>query len=230
MPVYEYKALGKKGSTRTGIIDADTPRDARNKLRIEGIHVVSIKEIESRRRQSHILPRFLARRNISDLAMVTRQMATLIESGIQLREAIGALIDQVEDRHLQTTFRDLREKITSGKSFADALADHPFYFNPLYVNMVRAGEAAGNLETILNKIADYLQAQSRMQGKISAALAYPIVMMIIGILVVIFLMTFVVPKIQVVLEQQKQQLPLPTQILANTSHFIMDWWPLLLLE
>ena len=156
--------------------------------------------------------------------MVTRQMATLIESGIPLRESIGAMIDQVEDKALQTTFRDLREKITSGKSFAEALSDHPFYFNDLYVNMVKAGEASGTIDAVLKKLADFLQAQSRMQGKVSAALAYPIVMMFIGAGVVLFLMTFVIPKIQKVLSSQKKTLPLPTQIMVSLSNFCVNWW------
>jgi general secretion pathway protein F len=226
MPIYEYRALGKDGKSKTGILDADTPKDARNKLRGQGIHVIALVEIQGVK-QSRRLP-FFGRRNLADLAMVTRQLATLLESGIQLREAIGALIEQIEDRSLQTAYRDIREKITGGKSFADALGDHPFYFNPLYVNMVRAGEAAGTLDAILNKVADYLQAQTRMQGKISAALAYPLVMVVIGTGVVIFLMTFVVPKITNVLLSQGKTLPLPTEILVAISNFLLNWWWLLL--
>lgn len=228
MPIYEYRALRKDGKTKTGILDADTPKDARNKLRAEGIHVVSLVEIQGSRKVRRFLPSFLVRHNVADLAMVTRQLATLLESGIQLREGLGALIDQIEDRHLQTTFRDIREKITGGKAFAEALAEHPLYFNDLYVNMVKAGEAAGTLDNILNKLADYLQMQNRMQGKISAALAYPVVMIFIGTGVVIFLMTFVVPKIIEVLKSQNKTPPLPTQILVAISGFMVSWWFLLL--
>ena len=224
MPIYEYKALSKGGKTKTGILDADTAKDARNKLRAEGIHVVSLHEIKGVRKKSNFIPNLFARKNVSDLAMTTRQMATLLESGIPLRESIGAMIDQVEDKNLQTTFRDVREKITSGKSFAEALSDHPFYFNDLYVNMVKAGEASGTIDAVLKKLADFLQAQSRMQGKVSAALAYPIVMMFIGAGVVLFLMTFVIPKIQKVLSGQGKALPLPTQIMVTLSNLCVSWW------
>lgn len=180
MPIFEYKALNKAGKTTTGILDADTSKDARNKLRSGGIHVVSLVEVQGAKKERKFIPKFFNKVNLTDLAMVTRQMATLLESGIPLRESISAMIDQVEDKSLQTAFRDIREKITSGKSFADALAEHPHYFSELYVNMVRAGEASGTIDEILKKLANYLQAQSRMKGKVSAALAYPIVMMFIG--------------------------------------------------
>ena len=228
MPIYEYKALGKEGKNKTGILDADTAKDARVKLRNQGIHVISLVEIDAANKKKGWLPNF-ARRNVSDMAMITRQLATLLESGIQLREAIGALVEQIDDKSLQATFRDIREKITGGKSFADALAEHSFYFNELYVNMVRAGEAAGTLDAILNRVADYLQSQSRMQGKIAAALAYPIVMVVIGIGVVTFLMTFVVPKITGVLLAQGKTLPLSTQFLMKVSEFLGNWWWALIL-
>lgn len=231
MPIYEYKALGRNGKTTTGVLDAHTPKEARDKLRTEGKHVVSLTEVQGERKSGRITDLF-ARRNLADLAMVTRQLATLLDSGIQLREATGAMIDQIEDSALQNAFRDIREKITSGRTFADALAEHPFYFNQLYVNMVRAGEAAGNLDIVLNKLADYLQAQTRVRGKVSAALAYPLVMMFIGSVVVIFLMTFVVPKIVEMIKSRggsEGMLPLPTKILIFFSNFCVNWWWLLLL-
>lgn len=223
MPIFEYKALSSNGKNKTGFIDADTAKDARNKLRAQGNHVTALRELQGNAKKKNI---FLFRRkqNPLDLAMVTRQLATLMESGIPLRESISALIDQIEDKNMQTTFRDIREQITSGKSFAKALGEHPHYFNHLYVNMVNAGEAAGNLDVVLKKLADYLQAQSKMQGKIGAALAYPMIMVIIGACVVFFLMTFVVPKIQGVLTQQNKELPLPTQILVMGSDFCTSWW------
>ena len=222
MPIYEYKALGVNNKIKTGILDADTPKDARNKLRSQGIHIISLKVIKDK--QQKLFPKFFVRRNIADLAMVTRQLATLMESGIALREAIGALIEQIEDQNMQNAFRTIREKITAGKSFANALIDHPVYFDKLYISMVNAGEAAGNLDIVLQKLADYLQAQTRMRGKVSAALAYPMVMMFIGAAVVLFLMTFVVPKIQSVFEAQEKALPLPTQILVAMSDFCVNWW------
>ena len=160
--------------------------------------------------------------------MVTRQLATLIESDIKLREAISVLIDQIEDKSVQIVFRDIREKITAGTTFADALSQHSGVFPELYIHMVRAGEAAGNLDSILNQLANYLQAQSRMKGKVSAALAYPLMMSFIGVVVVIFLVTFVVPKIRRAIESQGAELPVPTQMLIFMSDFFINWWWLVL--
>jgi general secretion pathway protein F len=123
--------------------------------------------------------------------------------------------------------RDIREKVTQGATFADALAHHPGYFDVLYVNMVKAGEAAGNLDVILARLADFTQKQERIRAKVKAALAYPIVMIVFGILVVTVLMTFVVPRILSVLKKGPQKdapLPLPTQILVNVSGFMGAYW------
>ncbi len=229
MPIFEYKAIGTGGKTKTGVLDADSPKDARNKLRSQGIHVTSVKEIEAGKKSKKISLNPFSHKNLSDLAIITRQLATLLESGIPLRESISALIEQVDDQGLQNAYRDIREQITSGKTFAGALSNHPEYFSDLYVSMVSAGEAAGNLDVVLKKIADYLQAQNRMQGKVAAALAYPIVMMFIGAGVVLFLMTFVVPKIQGVLMAQGKKMPLPTQILITSADFCKNWWFLLIL-
>ncbi len=154
----------------------------------------------------------------------TRQLATLLKAGIPLASAISALIEQCQTPDLEAAFRDIREKITQGLSFAEALAYHPAYFDDLFVNMVKAGEAAGNLDGVLNRLAEYLQRQSQIRNKVSAALAYPIVMLVIGVVIVIILMTFVVPKIMIVVEQSKQTLPLMTRILRSGATFFADYW------
>lgn len=229
MPTYEYKALAKSGQIKRGLIDADSPKDARDKLRAERIHVVDLKMISKGKSASKSKTRSAGKIKPMELAMITRQLATLIESDIKLREAISVMIDQIEEKNLQIVFRDLREKITAGTTFADALAQHSQIFGDLYVHMVRAGEAAGNLDGILNQLADYLQKQSRMKGKVSAALAYPIMMTFIGGAVVIFLVTFVVPKIRGAIESQGKELPVPTKMLIFMSDFFINWWWLVLI-
>jgi general secretion pathway protein F len=143
-------------------------------------------------------------------------------------ESLGALIEQSGNRALETVLRDVRERVAQGASFADALAGHPRWFNALYVNMVRAGEASGTLDAILGRIADYIQSQHRLQSRITAALAYPAIMILIGAGVVLFLLTFVVPKIVAVLLEQKKQLPLATEILIFTTDFVVNYWWLLI--
>ncbi|BBM81757.1 type II secretion system inner membrane protein GspF [Candidatus Uabimicrobium amorphum] len=228
MPIYEYKALGKSGQIKRGLIDADSPKDARDKLRMDRIHVMDLKVMNKKKSASGSKGRSGKKIKPMELAMITRQLATLIESDIKLREAISVLIDQIEDKSVQIVFRDIREKITAGTTFADALAQHAHVFPELYIHMVRAGEAAGNLDTILNQLANYLQAQSRMKGKVSAALAYPMMMSLIGVVVVIFLVTFVVPKIRRAIESQGAELPVPTKILIFLSDFFINWWWLVL--
>jgi general secretion pathway protein F len=130
----------------------------------------------------------------------------------------------VESRPLASALRDIREKIGSGTTFADALANHPAYFSDLYVNMVRAGEASGSLDVVLAGLADYIQSQHRLHARVMAALTYPIVMVVIGVGVVSFLLMFVVPKILVVLKSQKAALPLPTEILIAVCAVVTQFW------
>lgn len=244
MPIFQYTALSPNGKTSRGIIDADTPRDARLKLRAEKIHVTEMKELKERARAKKALQkggaggvqsarkplidlsnvRLEKRVKVADLATFTRQFATLLKSGIQLAEALRALVEQCTDRDMEKVLRNLKEDITSGGSLAESMARHPRYFNDLYINMVRAGEASGNLDAVLTRIANYMQKQASLRGKISAAVTYPIVMIVVGLAVVIFLMSYVVPKITSILTQRNQELPLVTEILITISNFFRDYW------
>jgi general secretion pathway protein F len=230
MPVFEYKAFTPSGETRTGVMDADTPREARVKLKRQELHVVTLRQIEEVAKKSRLSFQnlFQAKRRSGELAMVTRQLATLLQAGIPMAEAMRALIEQIETKYLETVFRDAREKVTQGSSFADALAQHPRVFPPLYVNMVKAGEAAGNLDGVLMRLAEYMLKQNRMKNKVQAALMYPMVMVFVGVIVVAVLMTFVVPKLLTLIKANKSAvLPLPTKILAGTSSFFVSYWYLL---
>jgi general secretion pathway protein F len=230
VPVYEYRAYDAHGKVREGILDADTAREARLRLRDQKVHVIDLRtkeDLGGKRRDW--IPPFLRRRHADEVAGFTRQLSTMLRSGIPLAQSLSALIDQAETPDMEAVLRDIREKVTQGASLADAMAFHPAYFNDLYVNMVKAGQAAGTLDVVLKRLADYLQKQSRMRARVKAALAYPFVMVIIGTLVVIGLMTFVVPRIlAVVATAQKGNpgatLPLPTQILIGVSSFIGEWW------
>jgi general secretion pathway protein F len=236
MPVFEFRALEPSGKQKTGILDADSAREARLKLKEQKVHVVELKVRgtgggAAGHARREWVPAFLRRRHADEVAGVTRQLATMLRSGIPLAQSLGALIDQAEHPDLEAVLRDIREKVTQGAALSDALAHHPDYFNDLFVNMVRAGQAAGTLDEVLKRLADYLQKQNRLRARIKAALAYPMVMVIVGTLVVIGLMSFVVPRILSVIKAQgrKGTLPLPTQILIGASNFIRDWWWLVLL-
>lgn len=231
MPIFQYEAISSKGKSVKGTIDADTARDAREKLRRREIRVTTMNRIEaSRRAKADKKSGFQLERKIStrNLAILTRQLSTLLGSGIHLAEGLTALIDQVQERRTQMVLRDVREKVVSGGNLADAMSYHPMIFSDLYVNMVRAGEASGNLDEVLTRLADFLQKQASLRGKISAALTYPAIMILVGVGVVVFLMSYVVPKITTILEKRKQALPAPTEILMFISSVFENYWWIML--
>ncbi len=229
MPVYEYKAYNEAGQVKTGICDADSPREAREKLRRDKFHVLQLTTIQ----QVTEAPRFSVsgfvkrKKKTGELAMVTRQFATLLESGIPMTEALKALSEQIQNRDLETVFRDVREKISSGGSLAESMGHHPRFFDDLYCNMIKAGEAAGNVDAVLKRLSDFLLKQNRLRNKVGAALMYPIIMVGVGAIVISVLMIFVVPKIVGMIKARGQDLPLPTQMLIGLSSFLTDYWILI---
>lgn len=236
MPIFEYKALTADGATKKGIVDADSPKDARTLLRRQQLMVTTIKAARSAKRASvsatlrklQGVDKPNKKRN-EQVAGITRQMASLLGSGIPLAESLRALIDQAPDQQLESVFRDIRERVTQGMSLGDALALHPAYFTPLYCSMVKAGEASGNLDQVLLKLSQFLQSQARMRNKVGAAMIYPMIMVCVGAIVIAVLMTFVVPKITQMLKTQDKELPMLTEILMGVSDFMVKYWWLLCL-
>lgn len=226
MPIFEYKAFSSAGDSRTGIVDADTPREARGKLRVDGIHVVEMWPLEQRKKEEEKRGFRIGggRVRVTDLTVVTRQMATLLRAGITVVDALKALIDQVESRELERILRDVRERVTQGDTLGEALAAHPRTFNDLYVNMVKAGEASGSLDVILHRLAEYITRQTRLKNKLVSAMIYPMIMVVVGVLVVIVLMTFVVPKLTAVFNKVGEALPGITQVLIAVSRFFQGYW------
>ena len=227
MPIYNYKALKGDGGSATGVIDADSPKDARLKLKSRKLHVselvaVGFKEEGARKLR---VPFFTGSAQ-RELPIITRQLATLLASGIPLMGAISALVEQAEDPKLKRILMDVRERVSQGTSFSDALAQHSYLFSELFVNMVRAGEASGALDKILFRLADYLHTQRKMKSKIVAALTYPIIMLLVGTTVIFILMAKVVPEITTVITKQRGNaaLPLPTDILIGVSDFVAAYW------
>lgn len=236
MPVFEYRALTHAGKATKGIIDADTAKDARSQLRLDKVRVTDIQELSRKQNAAKKKGGKLSfdlkfERGISsrDLATFTRQFSTLLRSGIQLADALRALVEQCDNRGLEQVLRNVKEEITTGNNLAEALAKHPRYFSDLYVNMVRAGEASGNLDQVLTQLAVYVQKQASLKGKVSAAITYPVIMLFVGTAVVIFLMSYVVPRITQVLKDRGQLLPWPTEVLITISAFMENYWWILLI-
>jgi general secretion pathway protein F len=214
MPVFEYTALDAKGKTTSGIIDADGARAARQKLRATGIFPVSIKESqeapEKKTARFGDLSRYLTRVKPAEIAMLTRQLATLISAGFPLVSALEALLPQTKSTRLKTVLAQVKDAIVEGQSFAQALSQYPRIFPPLFINMVRAGETSGTLEIVLERLADLSEKQQDLINRIQTALAYPIFMCIIGTLVLFVLLTYIVPSITAIFLDMNQVLPTPT--------------------
>ena len=231
MPVYEYTAINPKGKRVKGSIDSDTLRAARQKLRIQGIYPTEIKEgIELSHSKSRDVKRYFQSNRITgkDLAIATRQLATLVGAGLPLVSALQALSDQTDSVVLKRIIIDVREGVEEGLSLAKALGNFPKSFPRLYVNLVAAGEASGTLDTVLDNLADYLEGQLELKRRVTSAMIYPTAMLIICTLVIIGLLVFIVPQVVEIFHRQGIALPLPTRITIGISEFLASYWLLLL--
>ncbi len=232
MPTYEYQALTPEGKVARGVVTADTPRDARDKLRAQKIYPTSLDEVKAKIKKGFLglslLGKIFKRRRESEIITLTRHLATLLSAGVALADALRIIIEQIEHEDLEKVFRDIHEQVTAGVPLADALAQHSFYFNDLYVNMIRSGEASGSLDLTLRRLSEYMNKAYRLKSKITTATTYPVIVIFIGVMVVVFLLTFIVPQIISVLREQKVALPTPTLILLYLSDFFRYFWWLIL--
>jgi general secretion pathway protein F len=232
MAVYEFRGIQvATGKPVKGYRDVDNAKSLRGVLRKEGVLLTEATESSEKKEKDKRKLDFLAflrRPSTSDVAIMTRQLATLVRAGVPLVDSVAALTDQVEKEQLVRVLTSLRENLNEGTSFAKSLAQHPTVFPPLYINMVAAGEASGTLETVLERLADFLESQSRLKGKVSAALAYPILMVFIGGILVGVLMVAVVPKVTSIFDSLGKALPWYTQLLIFVSNTLAGFWWLIL--
>ena len=236
MPVYHYKGYRNDGGAATGIIDAESPKVARVKLRKVGVFPTDMVEQGSATTGPSTSTSVRSTAGIgrapalstTDVAMMTRQLATLLVAGLPLVEALGVMVDQTEKKPVKSLMADIREEIRGGASYSAVLERYPREFSQIYVHMVRAGEASGALDQILFRLAEFLEKQLALKHKVTNAVLYPALMLIVGVTVLFFLMTFVVPKITAVFTSLKQALPWPTVVLMSISHFLADYWAVIL--
>jgi general secretion pathway protein F len=232
LAVFEYKGVTASGKSVGGIVDAESPRLARQKLRSDGIfptEVVEEKAQKSRLSGDVSLQALFQRISTQDISVMTRQLATLLKAGLPLVSSLNALTDQIDNPKLKKIITQIRERVNEGSSLASAMVEFPKVFPDLYTNMINAGEASGALELVLFRLAEYLEGQVRIRNRIRAALIYPAVMTVVGFGVLAILFTFVVPKFVAIFEELEQALPLPTVILIGISDFVRAYWFLLLL-
>jgi general secretion pathway protein F len=229
MPVFEYKGVSTAGKNISGVLDGESMRSVRSRLKKDGVVVLDIREAASvRAGRSREVTFGRGRVRSGDLANATRQLATLLSSGLPLMEALNVLVEQEEDRPLKRALSSVRDAVREGASLADAIKQDPRTFSPLYGNMVAAGEASGTLEITLSRLADFLEEQTRLRGRIAAALAYPGLMTLIGIGVLFFLFTFVLPRVTSLFEDSRQQLPFITLALLWVVNALSRFWWLIL--
>ncbi|MDQ3829049.1 MAG: type II secretion system inner membrane protein GspF, partial [Candidatus Tectomicrobia bacterium] len=201
-------------------------RAARLKLRRSGIYPIELHEeadAQGEKRDFDVL-RFLRRIKLQEVAIMVRQLSTLLSAGLPLVESLTAVIEQVPNPALKKIGTQVRERVNEGSSLADAFAQHPRIFSPLFVNMTRAGERSGALEIVLERLADFTEKQVAFRHKISAAMVYPILMTFVGIGVLGFLLGYVIPTVTQIFEDFKQSLPLPTLILMTVSDGLRRFW------
>jgi len=230
--VFEYRGiLVSTGKQVKGVRDAENAKVLRTVLRKDGILLTTATEendAATKKKKSGSLFAFASRPSLNDVAVVTRQLATLIKAGIPLFESLTALIDQTENEALKRALTQVREQIREGSSFAKALEQHPSIFPPLYINMVRAGEASGMLQQVLERITSFLEAQAKLRGKVTSAMAYPALMALLGVSLVSVLMVAVVPNVTSIFASMDQALPWYTASLIFVSDILAGYWWLFL--
>jgi general secretion pathway protein F len=247
VPVYTWKGLSAGGKTVGGTRDADSAKGLRLVLRRDGIFVTEHREMLGGGAKATSkavtaggaavpfwkreidLGGLVQRVQPQEVAVFTRQLATLLRAGIPLAEALGALSEQSDNKKFEVILTGVRQKVNEGSSLADTLGQHPKIFPELYTNMVRSGEAAGNLDAVLSRLADFLDAQHALRSKVSSAMTYPIIMMVLGSGIMGLLLVVVVPKITSIFEDVGKSLPWNTNLLIFVSDTVASYWWLLFL-
>ena len=237
MPVYSYNGINDSGKKTSGIVDAENERAARVKLRKLRVYPTSLRASGGRggggpklSLGSNIdLNRYLQRIKTQDIAIMTRQLATLVSSGIQLVDSLQALEDQLENEKLKTIITGIRERVTEGSKLSDAMKGHPKVFNDLYVNMVNAGENSGALDIVLERLSDFTENQAKLKSRVVGAMIYPVIMSIVGAALMLMLIVYVVPKVTKIFEDVDATLPLPTKILIGVSDGLINYWYLFII-
>ena len=220
MPVYKYRAINESGKSVEGIVDADSPKSAIDKLKRQRVYLSSIEEVREGGRRRLAL---LGGVSTAELAVTTRQFSTLVSAGLPLEASLATLAEQSDDARLRQVFADLKDRVSGGSSLASAMSNHPSVFSDMYVNMVRAGEASGTLDVVLARLAEFIEKQSSLMGRVRGAVVYPVFMMFVGAGVLFFMMSYVVPKITKMFERSDRALPLLTRMLIAASDFVSQY-------
>lgn len=227
-PLYDYKAIHPSGKTQKGFIEAENQKAARQKLKKTGLMVTDIVEKSSgKASRSKNAPLFGGGVAIREIAMMTRQLASLVKANIPLVEALTALVDQIENQRLKITLAQVRQDVNEGSSLAKATSLHPKIFDNIFVNMIEAGESSGTLGLVLLRLAELKESQMRLRGKVINAMTYPSLMMVVALGLTLAIFTFVLPKLAKVFDSMKKPMPGATKFLLAISDLVVNWWYLI---
>ncbi|RUO78433.1 type II secretion system inner membrane protein GspF [Pseudidiomarina taiwanensis] len=241
MAAYAYQALDAKGRKKSGILEADTERQVRQQLREKSLIPISVEEAETGNRIQKkeglpllkkgqpLLRRRAARISSGDLALISRQMASLVGGGLPLEQVLQAVAEQTEKPRLQGLVMAVRSKVVEGYSLAESMAEYPYVFDKLFTSMVAAGERSGHLDEVLERLADYTEQRNKLRGQLMQALAYPAILTMVAVAVIVFLLVSVVPGIVEQFVQLDASLPTTTTVLLSISGFLQAAWLYILL-
>lgn len=224
MAAFAYKAIDKSGRNKNGVMEGDNARQVRQQLREQSLMPLEVEQVADKERRSQSgLSLFKPRISPSDLALLTRQLATLVEASLPIEEALLAVAEQCEKPRQKNMMMAVRSKVVEGHGLADSMAEFPYVFDTLYRAMVAAGEKSGHLDTVLNRLADYTEKRQQTRSQITQAAIYPTLMMFFAMAIVILLLTVVVPKIVGQFDHMGQDLPTITKVMIAISDWLRDY-------
>ena len=222
MRAFEYQALDPNGRKKRGVASGDSARQVRQQLRDQGFAPLSVEAVEDKPESRGVSSGGRKKLNNMELAVITRQFATLLDSGLTIEDSLTGLIEQAESHKVKTILSGVRAQVVEGRSLADGLRMFPRAFPELYIASVSAGEQTGHLEEVLERLAEYTEAKQGLQQRLGLALVYPILLTLVSITIIVGLMTYVVPQVVRVFEDNEQELPALTRILISISDFLQS--------
>lgn len=227
-PMYDFKALTLEGKQQKGLVEADSAKGARLKLKKQGLMVTEVNErTASKPHGAGGITFFAGRVGAKEISLMTRQLASLIKANIPLVEALNAMVEQTETENLKVVLGQVRQDVNEGSSLAKAMTKHPRVFDNIFVNMVEAGESSGTLSLVLLRLADLKEAQTRLRSKIISGMTYPVLMICVALVLMVAIFTFVIPKLTKVFESMNKAVPMTTQALIWLSATITNYWYLI---
>ena len=226
MPIYDYKGLNRQGKKVKGNLEAENSKTVRQRLKKKGIYVTEVQNKVKKKSKSSSSSG--GKVSVDDLALVTRQLATLLKANIPLVDALGIVSEQTDNPTLTTAFSDIKNQVNEGATLHRSLARYPKIFDRIYVSMCEAGEMSGTLDVILIRLSEFTESQSELRSKLKSAMTYPIIMFVFMGLILAGLFVYLIPSMKEMFEDSEAEIPRISEIVFNTSDFIITYWMLIL--